>query len=73
MKTIKNPLYFVLSTLVLVFMTSCEPKKLHEEDVLLSNSQVADIIKDGKLYNINEFLNTYMDPVKGNFASDSTH
>lgn len=73
MKTIKYPLYFVLSTLVLVFMTSCEPKKLHEEDLLLSNSQVADIIKDGKLYNINEFLNTYMDPVKGNFASDSTH
>lgn len=72
MKTTKSILYFVLGTFVL-FMTSCEPKKLKEEDVLLSNAQVEDIIKDGQLYNINEFLTKFMDPGKGNFASDSTH
>ena len=72
MKTTKSILYFVLGTFVL-FMTSCEPKKLKEEDVLLSNAQVEDIIKDGQLYNINEFLVKFMDPGKGNFASDSTH
>jgi len=72
MKTTKSILYFVLGTFVL-FMTSCEPKKLKEEDVLLSNAQVEDIIKDGQLYNINEFLAKFMDPGKGNFASDSTH
>ena len=72
MKTSKYLLYFVLGTFVLA-LASCEPKKLHEEDLLLSNSQVAEIIKDGKLYNINDFVDKYMDPVKGNFASDSTH
>ena len=66
MKTPKSILYFVLGTFVL-FMTSCEPKKLKEEDVLLSNAQVEDIIKDGQLYNINEFLAKFMDPGKGNF------
>lgn len=72
MKTTKSILYFVLGTFVL-FMSSCEPKKLKEEDLLLSNAQVQDIIKDGELYNINEFLNKFMDPGKGNFAGDSIH
>lgn len=69
MKTIKYFSYIVLSTLVLG-LASCEPRGLKEDDVFASEASVAELTKDGKIYDLNEFLDTFMTE-KGNFASDT--
>lgn len=71
-------LYFVLCTFVLGLMSSCEPRPLGEEDVLISSSQVDQILQDEnpdglyKIYNINDFLDTFCQKEEGNFMSDSS-
>ena len=69
MKTSKYLSYLVLGTFVLA-MVSCEPRGLNEEDVFATEASVADLTADGKIYGLNEFLDTYMTE-KGNFASDT--
>ena len=59
----------VLSTFVLA-MVSCEPRELTEGDVFASEDKVAELTADGKVYGLNEFLDTFMTE-KGNFASDT--
>ena len=76
MKTNKYLLYFVLCSFVLG-LSSCEPKALTEEDVFgASEQQVIERIAaenpDGyDLYNLDEFLDTYMTE-QGNFWSDTS-
>lgn len=69
MKTKKYLSYIVLSTTVLA-LASCEPRGLDENDVFASEGQVEELTADGRLYSLNEFLDTYMTE-KGNFASDT--
>ena len=69
MKTKKYLSYIVLSTTVLA-LASCEPRGLDETDVFASEGQVEELTADGRLYSLNEFLDTYMTE-KGNFASDT--
>ena len=69
MKTIKYLSYIALGACVLL-VTSCEPRALTEEDVIVKAADVASITADGKLININTLLDTYMTE-EGNFKSDS--
>ena len=77
MKTLKNSLYLVLGIVVLVAMSSCEPKALTKEDVLeMNESALEQKLKaenpDGyKIYAINDFLDEFMTE-QGNFMSDSS-
>ena len=76
MKTIKNPLYVVLGTIVLIAMTSCEPRGLEKEDVFVEESQLSEILANENpegydLYNLDDFLDKFMTE-KGSFASDTT-
>ena len=70
MKTIKYLSYIVLGAFVLT-MSSCEPKALTDKDVLVDADNVTALTKDGKVYNINTLLDTYMTE-EGNFKSDSS-
>ncbi len=70
MKTIKNTLYFVLCTVVLIALGSCEPRALTEEDVFFTEDQVAELTSDGQIYHLNDFLDQFMTE-QGNFASDT--
>lgn len=63
-------MYFVLCTFVLLFMASCEPKALTEEDVFVSEDKVAELTKDGQVYNLNDFLDQFMTE-EGSFHSDT--
>lgn len=76
MKAIKNSLYFVLGTVVLFAMTSCEPRALTEADVFTQESDLEEALKaenpDGyTIYTLNDFLDTFMKE-DGNFLSDTT-
>jgi hypothetical protein len=79
MKTLKNTLYFVLCTFVLV-LTSCEPKELTENDVFAPTDEasLAEMLKaenpDGqyKIYNINSLISEPFMTEQGNFKSDSS-
>ena len=77
MKAIKYPLYFVLSTLVLVMMSSCEPQGLEEKVVFVQESSLDGILSAEnpvhgyKIYTLNEFLDAFMTE-KGNFWSDTS-
>ena len=62
----------LLAMPIVALMTSCEPRALTEEDVIVKPEKVAELIADGKLYNINTLLDTYMTE-EGNFLSDTTH
>ena len=78
MKTNIKSLYFVLGTIVLIAMSSCEPRALTKEDVLvMGNDQLLQELKaenpngEYTIYNLNDLLDTYMTE-KGNFQSDDT-
>jgi len=76
MNMIKNSLYFVLCTFVLVAMTSCEPRALTEKDVFIADSTLTDILNAENpegytVYTLNDFLDTYMTE-QGNFWSDTS-
>lgn len=61
----------LLAMPVIALMTSCEPRSLTEEDVIVRSEKAADCYADGTLYNINDFLDKFMTE-NGNFLSDST-
>ena len=65
----------VLAMPIVVLMSSCEPRDLNENDVFTSEDQLTQILEaehpEGyKIYNLNEFLDTFMTE-EGNFASDT--
>lgn len=77
MKTIKYLSYFVVGTLVLS-LSSCEPRTLTEEDVLVMNEEqllqeLAAENPNGEytIYNFDDLLDAFMTE-KGNFKSDSS-
>lgn len=70
MKTSKYILYFVLCTFVLS-LASCEPKALTEDDVFFTEAQVAELTADGDIYNLNDFLDTFMTE-EGTYHNDTT-
>ena len=67
----KSALIFAISTLFIAnfMLVSCEPGAVPDEVVIATEQDVDDIISDGKLYTISEFIDTYMS-VKGNAHSD---
>ena len=69
MKTSKYILYSVLCTFVL-FLASCEPRGLMQEDVFISEDKVAELTADGQVYNLNDFLDQFMTE-EGSFHSDT--
>ena len=77
MKTNKY-LYFVLCSFVLALMSSCEPKALTEDDVLINDeAQLLTILQEQdpqgyKIYNINTLLAAPFMTEDGNFKSDSS-
>ena len=79
MKTLRNTLYLILGTLVLV-LTSCEPKALTENNVFAPTDEaaLAEMLKaenpDGqyKIYNINSLISEPFMTEQGNFKSDSS-
>ena len=50
---------------------SCEPNAINEEKLFLNEQQVQDLIQDGKLYTLHEFVDSFMTE-KGNYLSDTT-
>ena len=65
----------VLAMPIVALMSSCEPRDLNENDVFTSEDQLTQILEaenpEGyKIYNLNEFLDTFMTE-EGNFASDT--
>lgn len=52
-------------------MSSCEPKSLNSEDVFIQESDVAELTSDGKVYDLNEFLDTFMTE-EGTYHNDTT-
>ena len=69
MKTSKYILYFVLCPLVL-FMNSCEPGEPERGSVFVGEADVEELISDGQLYSLNEFMHTFMDTEKGDFGDE---
>lgn len=61
----------VLALPIIALMSSCEPKALLQEDVLVTENSVSSLTADGKIYTFNELLDTFMTE-KGNFLSDET-
>ena len=54
-----------------LLMPACTPNAPSADKLFVNESQVADIIKDGKLYNINDFLAEFMSE-KGDFENYRT-
>ena len=54
-----------------LLMPACTPNAPSQDKLFVNESQVADIIKDGKLYNINDFLAEFMSE-KGDFENYRT-
>jgi len=75
MKTIKYLSYIVLGTFALV-LASCEPKALKPDDVFVTEDDLAKELADEnpkwgyKIYDINEFLDTFMSE-EGDLGSDT--
>ena len=67
MKANKYILYFVLSTFAL-FLASCEPSEPAKEVMFISEAQAEELIADGELYTLNDFMHTFMDTEKGDFG-----
>lgn len=67
MKANKYILYFVLSTFGL-FLASCEPSEPAKEVLFISEAQAEELIADGELYTLNDFMHTFMDTEKGDFG-----
>ena len=61
----------LLAMPVVAVMTSCEPKALTPEDVFITEAQVAELTADGKIYELNEFLDTFMTE-EGTYHNDTT-
>ena len=61
----------LLAMPVIALMTSCEPRALGEEDVFISEAQVAELTSDGTIYNLNDFLDTFMTE-EGTYHNDTT-
>lgn len=55
----------------LIMFASCEPNAINEEKLFLNEQQVQDLIQDGKLYTLHEFVDSFMTE-KGNYLSDTT-
>lgn len=76
MRKIKNTLYIVLCTVVLIGFNSCEPRALTPEDVFTSESSLdaelnAENPEGYTIYTLNDFLDKFMTE-QGNLLSDST-
>ena len=61
----------LLAMPVVALMSSCEPKALVPDDVFITEAQVAEITADGKIYELNEFLDTFMTE-EGTYHNDTT-
>lgn len=71
MKANKYILYFVLSTFGL-FLASCEPSEPAKEVLFISEAQAEELIADGELYTLNDFMHTFMDTEKAISAIKKT-
>lgn len=68
MNMIKNSLYAVLSTFVLIAMTSCEPTEPAKDVLFITEAEAEEIITEGHLYSLNDFMHTFMNTEKGDFG-----
>lgn len=76
MRKIKNTLYIVLCSVVLIGFNSCEPRALTPEDVFSTDSSLDAELKAENpegytIYTLNEFLDEFMTE-EGNLFDDST-
>ena len=77
MNMIKNPLYLVLSTFVLLFMASCEPSPITPESCYTLEDNLEAILEAEnpdygyRLYSINDFKKEFMSE-KGDFGDAET-
>ena len=56
---------------LVILMPACTPNAPSEDKIFLNEMQVTELISDGTLYNINDFLDKYMSE-PGNFLSPTT-
>lgn len=70
-KTMKYSYYFVLAV-VSVLLCACQSAPIAEDTLFADEAQVAELIKDGRLYSLNEFVDSFMTEV-GNYHSDTTN
>lgn len=68
MNMIKNSVYAVLSTFVLIAMTSCEPTEPAKDVLFITEAEAEEIIAEGHLYSLNDFMHTFMNTEKGDFG-----
>lgn len=54
-----------------LLMPACTPNAPSEDKLFINESQVANLVKDGRIYNINDFLATFMTE-PGNFMSSTS-
>ena len=71
MKT-NNYWYIILCIVALTTMSSCEPSAPSQDSIFMTEAQVAEYTKDGQIYHLDEFLDTFMTE-HGNYESDSSH
>jgi len=67
----KNILYLASLAALFLLMPACTPNAPSEEGLFFDASKVAELTADGKVYNINDFLATFMTE-KGNFMSETS-
>ena len=78
MNTIKNHLYVVLGTFVLLFMASCEPSPITPESCYTIEENLDEILAAEnpeygyRLYSINDFKKEFMKTEKGDFGDEET-
>ena len=63
--------YFFVAAITAIF-SACQSDPILEESLFIDEAQVAEIIKDGKLYDLDSLVSTFMTEV-GNYHSDTTN
>ena len=71
MKQTTNILLFAATVLTASLMLSCQPKAYTEDDVFAKETELAELTKDGRLYHLQEFVDSFMTE-DGNYMDDST-
>lgn len=69
MKKLNN---IFLVAIAFICMTACESKPIPEDSLFYTEAQVKELVGDGTLYTLNEFVAAFMTE-KGNYQSDTTH
>lgn len=72
MKTNMKLSYILLVAAVGTLFSACQSEPIAEESLYATEAEVVEITKDGKLFTLNQFVDSFMTEV-GNYHSDTTN